>query len=292
MTMETSAKGVVYTEAQLKELKRLREIEDERKRKFAQRIVGVKLTLIEQALGMSPPDPAIHEQYIASKAPDKLSKEEEVAAHGVEAMVKAGMTIFPKMDDGTPFAWSYQLLGAFKEKCGMLRRVGSNSEDEDKPSKVNAPTKSGKLSAHKKILDSLVHVYPRHIPINRPDPTAKYDNLERPIRAQTAQGERVALANSEIIEPLSTLEFEVWLMDGELYDVLVEWLEFLAISGLFQWRGSGGYGKAIAEVMYDRSPTGGDYVAPAKAAKAARKPRTKKGKDDETTDKEEETQKS
>ena len=40
----------------------------------------VKLCLLDEALGMMPADKELHETYIASKAPDAPSIDEEVAA--------------------------------------------------------------------------------------------------------------------------------------------------------------------------------------------------------------------
>lgn len=39
----------------------------------------VKLTFIEECLGMANADKNIHSEYIASKAPDAMSREEEIA---------------------------------------------------------------------------------------------------------------------------------------------------------------------------------------------------------------------
>ncbi len=45
--------------------------------------VKVRVTLTEEALGMSPSSEDIHEKYIASKSPDAKSIKEEVEAVGV-----------------------------------------------------------------------------------------------------------------------------------------------------------------------------------------------------------------
>ena len=45
----------------------------------------VKLCLLDEALGMMPADKELHETYIASKAPDAPSIEEEIDA--VQAMI-------------------------------------------------------------------------------------------------------------------------------------------------------------------------------------------------------------
>lgn len=48
----------------------------------------VTIELIEEMLGTANSDPKIHEEFIASKAPDAASREEEVEALGVEAVVE------------------------------------------------------------------------------------------------------------------------------------------------------------------------------------------------------------
>ncbi len=60
----------------------------------------VRITFTEEVLGTASADAEIHRTYIASKAPDALSKEEEVAALGVDAVEEKSMTVFPKLEDG------------------------------------------------------------------------------------------------------------------------------------------------------------------------------------------------
>jgi hypothetical protein len=45
----------------------------------------VKIKFLEEVLGTASANPDIHREYIASKAPDAESIEEEVAAIGVDA---------------------------------------------------------------------------------------------------------------------------------------------------------------------------------------------------------------
>ena len=57
--------------------------------------------------------------------------------------------------------------------------------------------------------------------------------------AQTAQGERISLANSETIPAGATIEFTVQcLVDGDM-DAVVEWLNYGKLRGMGQWRNSG-----------------------------------------------------
>lgn len=184
--------------------------------------IKVRLTLTDEALGMMPTDKEIHETYIASKSPDAATIEDEVAAVGVEGVVEKTMTVFPKMDDGTPFVWDYQIRGFFKDAIGMLRRVKTY--------------KCAKITSYKKVVDGLIFVNERKIPFNVSGPTG---DCQRPLRADTMQGPRVALAHSETVPAGSTLEFTINLLDDSLEDVVVECLDYGKLRGLCQWRNSG-----------------------------------------------------
>ena len=251
------------------------QIEDAKMKQIKRRI-RVRLTLVEDALGMSPADPAIVSEYIASKAPDARSMEEEIAAIGTEEVEKKGMTIFPKLNAedekagigsaGTPFVYDYQIKGGFKDKCGMLARVGkTGANDDEKATSKNAPTISGRLSAYKAKINSLVFIMERKIPITMPEGQT-FGNLQRPLRAETAQGPRVALANSETVPAGSTLKFTVGLIDPAMYDAVVEWLEYGIFSGLGQWRNAG-WGAYVVDIVADVDEVGRPYMKRKRGAK-------------------------
>jgi len=184
----------------------------------------VKLTFTEEALGTASANPALHSEYIASNAPDAKSKKEEVEALGTDEVEKKAMTIFPRTEDGVPFIWDYQIKGFFKDACSMKRRVPKSL--------------SSKLTAHKKIIDGLIFVDERRIPLMMPA-GKKVGNCQRPLRAQTAQGERVALANSETVPIGTTIEFNINILDKGHEKVVQEWLDYGILRGLLQWRNSG-----------------------------------------------------
>ena len=79
--------------------------------------IKVRITLVEEMLGTGNSNPDIHREYIASKAPDAATIEDEVAAIGVDATIENAMTVFPKLADGSPFLYDYQVRGFFKEAC-------------------------------------------------------------------------------------------------------------------------------------------------------------------------------
>jgi hypothetical protein len=196
--------------------------------------IKVKIELTEELLGTASNDPEIHETYIAKNAPDALSRKEEVAALGADAVIDKSKTVFPKLDDGTPFIWDYQIKGFFKDACGMLARIKPKTE---KGKKVGG-SKSSQLTAFKKVIDGLIFPQPRKIPIKLPR-GGKIGGCQRPLRAQTAQGERIALADSETVPAGSTLTFDVFLMDEKYEEVLLEWLDYGCFRGIGQWRNSG-----------------------------------------------------
>ena len=184
--------------------------------------IKIRLTLNEPMLGTSPGNENIYRDFVGSKAPDAGTVDDEVAALGVDAVVEKGMTVFPRMEDGTPFLYDYQIKGFFKDTCGGLRKVSG--------------TASSKIKAFKKEIDKLVFVEQRCIPIKF---DGKITECQRPLRAQTMQGERVSLAISEQIPAGATAEFTVLCLSDDHVPAVMEWLNYGKYSGIGQWRNSG-----------------------------------------------------
>lgn len=184
--------------------------------------IKVKATFLEELLGTASNNPDIHSEYIASKAPDAMSAEEEVAAIGVDETIEKSMTVFPRDPHGNPILFDYQVKGFFKDAAGVLRRVPG--------------TKSSKIKAYKKEIDGLLFVTPRMITLNMPGPMGE---CQRPLRASTAQGERIALAHSETAPAGTTIEFEIRCLTKEMYDLAKELLDYGNLRGIGQWRNSG-----------------------------------------------------
>lgn len=188
-----------------------------------------RLTFDEELLATSPADPELYERYIASSAPDAMSMAEEIEAHGAAEVAERGKTVFPVDEDGRPFLWDYQVKGFFKDACSMLRRAKG--------------TKSSKLTAHKKVIDGMVFVKPRKIALagedGRPLDGSCIGDCQRPLRASTAIGERIAIACSQTVPAGTCCEIEVWLLDAGLKGPLEEWLAYGALRGIGSWRNSG-----------------------------------------------------
>lgn len=212
--------------------------------------IYARLTFTNEMLGTASGDPEIHKQFIASKAPDAPSLEEEVESIGVDEVVKEKSTIFSR-DPKTKKVniWDYQIKGQLKAACGALRSIEKKmaEDDEEAPEEATKKKKTakkqttyacGKITNYLKKIDTLVHVYPRRIILNLPE-NGTIGNCQRPLRAKTAQGDRVALANSETVPEGTWCDIEIILFDESHEAAIRECLDFGYFYGIGQWRNSG-----------------------------------------------------
>lgn len=187
--------------------------------------MDVELTFTDDILGSWPSNPYLAEDYIASKAPDAETREEEIANLGTDAVLEKNKTIFPRDSEGKPCVMAHQIRGFFKEACKALSG--------------NKEYISSKLRAYKKEINSRIFVTPKYIPLEGIDNV--YD-FQRPLRAQTPMGERIALANSETVSAGVVIRFTVMALTTEDLDLVREWLDYGDLQGLGQWRNAG-YGR-------------------------------------------------
>lgn len=193
-----------------------------------EKILKIRLTLLEEALGSSPSNEDLLGTYIASKAPT-----EELEAQEIETIkaqnAEERLTVFPKLPDGTPFVYDYQIKGMFKDSCKMLAKAGKAGYPGGKACAA--------IKAYKQAIDGLIFVRPRCIPYNLHG--LKMDHCERILRANTPMGERTSIAKSESVPEGSTIEFSVVCFDPKLEDMVRECLDYGKFRGLGQWRNSG-----------------------------------------------------
>ncbi len=192
----------------------------------------VKLTLIEPMLGTAPLNQQQYEEWVVSKHPELA----EVPTAGddemetLEELQEKGTTGFHRLDD-KPIIYNYMITGFFKAACGSLRRT---------PGYL-----SHKVQAYKRIIDGLVFIKPRRIELVLDG--HEMGILERPLRGQTAQGERISLARSETVPEGTTLSFVVEVLGEVKEELLREWLDYGERRGLGQWRNAG-YGAFTYEM--------------------------------------------
>lgn len=184
----------------------------------------IKVIFDEEVLGTASANPDIHKDFIASNAPDAASMQEEIAAIGKDEVFEKSMTVFPRGDEGGPIFWDYQWKGYLKDAFGALKKLPKSE--------------CGKIKAYKKEIDGLIFPKPRQIPIILPEGGA-IGVCQRPLRAQTMQGERVALASSETIPAGSYVIFEIAMLLDSHEKAVIEALNYGTLRGFGQWRNSG-----------------------------------------------------
>lgn len=187
--------------------------------------IKARITFTEMVLGSANNNKEVHAEFIAKKGPDAKTMEEEIQAIGVNGEIEKQMTVFPRMDDGTPMFWDYQIKGFFKDSCSALQRCKGEEVSKE----------SCKLKAYKKIIDGCIFVEPRKIPIRIPE-GMKMDTLQRPLRGQTAQGERIALTTSETVPAGSEIEVTIVCLSDTHEKAVIEWLNYGRFKGIGQWR--------------------------------------------------------
>ena len=192
----------------------------------------VTVTFTEPLLGTAPLNKELYADYIAGRIqdanPSASIDQDEIET--LDESLEKGTTGFHRLEDGTPILYDYVIKGFFKDACGMLRR--------DKESR------SSKLTAYRKVIDGLVFAEPRQIPIAV---VGEEFVLTRPLRAQTAQGERVALARSITVPSGSRIAFAVIVLSQVPQTLLDEWFTYGGLRGLGQWRNAG-YGRFTYEL--------------------------------------------
>lgn len=181
--------------------------------------IKVELTFMEPVLGSTPCSQDALRKFVAPKSNDGAKMEEEIESLEETEEGDSTVTVFPRTKKGEPFLWDYQVKGFFKSACQAMNMIN--------PGK--------KLTAFKRKIDQLVFVDERRIPYMLPD-GGEIENMTRPLRAQTAKGERIALASSEMLPEGTKVQFTITTLEDSLMDRVIEWLDYGRYNGLGQWR--------------------------------------------------------
>lgn len=190
----------------------------------------VTVTFTEPLLGTVPLNRETYADYVADEAPDEDAADEELDTVPEDVEDK-GLTGFHCKDE-RPILYDYVIKGFLKDACSMLRRAKG--------------TKSSKIRAYKKIIDGLIFPAPRMIELRLPD-GEEMDELTRPLRASTAQGERVALAHSQTMPVGTEMTFTLTVLGQVDEATLREWFDYGQLRGFGQWRNAG-YGRFTYEI--------------------------------------------
>ncbi len=179
----------------------------------------VRIKFTQPILGSMPADEELYTKFIASKAPAEWLVDEEVENIPPVDYDK-GVTVFPQDKQGI-FLYNYHIKGFFKHAGNVLK---------DQLKIKNLRSK----------LDDYLFIKERKIYLIRDGKIIQEEDriLERPLRAKTMQGERVALASSEVIDPPAEAIFTVQLLEHKQVkmDTIKELLDYGRFMGIGQWR--------------------------------------------------------
>lgn len=189
-----------------------------------------RLTGTSYLLGGQPADPEIRTQFIASKAPtpERGELENDMLPDNID---EKGLTVFFRRDvDDALSLMDYMIVGFLKESMGALA------------AQLGIRMTSSKVGTYVFVEPSVIPILHNDTPIYTPDRI-----LERPLRAMTMQGPRVALAGSELIEAPWQIEIRIKLVENAgtpkskpvTFDAIEEALDYGALKGLGQWRNGG-----------------------------------------------------
>ena len=198
-----------------------------------------------EMLGTASLNTELYADFIASKAPDEMDTDDELETISADELTEKGTTGFRRLPDGTPCLVDYMWKGFFKDAAKHLRR--------------ETGSRSAKMTAYRQRIDGNLFVFPRFIPLTWDgmwDETGENGPAlpvcVRPLRASTAQGERIALARSEIVPAGATMEFHILTFGGIAEADMREWLTYGMVRGMGSWRNAG-YGAFFFELaeMFD-----------------------------------------
>ena len=210
----------------------------------------LRFTLTTPLVG-SLPNKDLLVEHIANNAPTDAAKDQEAAAvPSLEEQLERGTNVFARnMEDKKQLhLWDYHVKGMIKELIGIHVEAGDL-----------APLTKWTF---KRFVDDQIFTYPRRIHLRNkageeiftPDGSAEYGQCPtpginvRPLRATTMQGDRVAIARSEMVADGTYFDCEVELIEssnakskshGFDYDSLLEVLAYGQRKGMGQWRNAG-----------------------------------------------------
>jgi hypothetical protein len=168
------------------------------------------------------PQKDVASEFIGAKFIDNGGKMESDELETLDSSLEKGTTAFYKLD-GKPIFYDYQVKGFLKEAGRTFNGL------------------YGVKSLRSKI-DNMVFLKPRQILIQIPD-GKEIEYLERPLRAETAQGPRVGLARSEMLPEGTKFKCIIEVYRSQInYDILRDLLTYGSNKGIGQWR-NGGYGR-------------------------------------------------
>ena len=175
----------------------------------------------------SQPNRNVASDFIAKRAGlESLPEDEDLS---LPESLERGTTVFHRNDKDQPVLFDYMLKG-------FLKNAGSIHNGQDG------------VRALKSKVNNLVFISPRTLVLNLP-PHTEITYLERPLRAETAQGPRVALARSEMLPEGTAFTAGITVLGDTITEELLRsLLDYGYYMGLGQWR-NGSWGQFRYELV-------------------------------------------
>lgn len=203
-------------------------------------VKSFRLTGIRPLLGSISMNKQTFEEYLAKKGktPEELERAAQDAENVVDNDDEPKATGFYRdTKTGNIILKDYQIKGFLKEAAKALKdQIG--------------------VASYVSKIDNLVFIKERNIPLMRDGEWLKNPDsiLDRPLRAMTLQGPRVAKAYSEMVEDPWYVDITMQVVENKktpksaamTMDVIEELLKYGELKGLLQWR-NGGYGSFTFE---------------------------------------------
>lgn len=191
----------------------------------------VEIEFTEPLLGTRAGNKELATEYQATKHPEHIQNDELDAIENIDENLEKSSTVFDRDGEGRPFLWDYQIKGFFKAACLAMIETDTIKKEELRAVRLTN-------YMHKRTIDTQVFITPRMIVLQMPD-GAGMSFCERPLRGQTARGERVSLARSEEAPAGTKMVLEIITLNKKLNVYIGKWLEYGLLYGLGQWRNSG-----------------------------------------------------
>lgn len=204
-----------------------------------------RITGVQDLLGSSPLSKQVYSEYIKTKAqksqdPTRVAFNMQNAESDTEDIpdMEEKMTGFYRDgNSNVPVLKGYQVKGFLKAAANTLK------------GQLGLKQATSKIDKYVFIKEEKIYFYRDGEKIEDPEGT-----LERPLRAETMQGPRVALACSEVIKEGYQCEFTVVVLENEGtkqskaidMDMICTLLSYGQYNGLLQWRNAG-YGSFTVE---------------------------------------------
>jgi len=190
------------------------------------------ITFQEPILG-SQPTVDIAQEFLAKKAGLEFLPEDEMS--GLPEALERGTTVFHRDEKGNPVLFDYMLKGFLKASA----QVHNGQVD-------------GGVKALKSKVNNQVFVTPRMLKLHMPEGEEISYN-SRPLRAETPQGPRVAIARSEQIPAGTALQCGITVLGNVVTEkILRELLDYGYWQGLGQWR-NGGWGRFTYKLVKEQA---------------------------------------